>query len=223
MLATLDTLAERARENRGQTAAEYMGVLLVVSVIIAAVATTDIGETIKTEAVRLVKQDRRLRQLRRRRGRHLDNAPVGHGSIGTRTARASRVLRVRGTFGPCQLGSWDPGGAREAGVDSLGCPASVPAFRALVVRARSQRGQTAAEYLGVLLIVSVIIADACDHRHRARRSRGSSRGWSGTSPATSNLPAVMPRSEPVRARAARRCALAAPRPAPRPPTRATAR
>jgi hypothetical protein len=56
MLATLDTLAERARENRGQTAAEYMGVLLVVSVIIAAVATTDIGETIKTEAVRLVKK-----------------------------------------------------------------------------------------------------------------------------------------------------------------------
>jgi hypothetical protein len=36
--------------------------------------------------------------------------------------------------------------------------ASVPAFQALVVRARSQRGQTAAEYLGVLLIVSVIIA-----------------------------------------------------------------
>jgi hypothetical protein len=36
--------------------------------------------------------------------------------------------------------------------------ASVPAYRALVVRARSVRGQAAAEYLGVLLIVSVLIA-----------------------------------------------------------------
>lgn len=36
--------------------------------------------------------------------------------------------------------------------------ASVPAFRALIARARCARGQTAAEYLGVLLIVSVIIA-----------------------------------------------------------------
>jgi hypothetical protein len=36
--------------------------------------------------------------------------------------------------------------------------ALVPAFRALVVRAGCARGQTAAEYLGVLLVVSVIIA-----------------------------------------------------------------
>jgi hypothetical protein len=39
-------LLERARENRGQTAAEYMGVLLVVSVIIAGVAQTNIGDQI---------------------------------------------------------------------------------------------------------------------------------------------------------------------------------
>jgi Flp pilus assembly pilin Flp len=39
-------LARRARENRGQTAAEYMGVLLVVSVIIAAVAKTQVGDDI---------------------------------------------------------------------------------------------------------------------------------------------------------------------------------
>jgi Flp pilus assembly pilin Flp len=39
-------LLERARENRGQTAAEYMGVLLVVSVIIAGVAQTHIGDQI---------------------------------------------------------------------------------------------------------------------------------------------------------------------------------
>jgi Flp pilus assembly pilin Flp len=39
-------LIERARENRGQTAAEYMGVLLVVSVIIAGVSQTGIGDQI---------------------------------------------------------------------------------------------------------------------------------------------------------------------------------
>ena len=39
-------LLERARENRGQTAAEYMGVLLVVSVIIAGVSQTGIGDQI---------------------------------------------------------------------------------------------------------------------------------------------------------------------------------
>jgi Flp pilus assembly pilin Flp len=39
-------IAGRARENRGQTAAEYMGVLLVVSVIIAAVANTKVGDQI---------------------------------------------------------------------------------------------------------------------------------------------------------------------------------
>ena len=39
-------LIERTRENRGQTAAEYMGVLLVVSVIIAGVSQTQIGDQI---------------------------------------------------------------------------------------------------------------------------------------------------------------------------------
>jgi Flp pilus assembly pilin Flp len=39
-------LVQRARDNRGQTAAEYMGVLLVVSVIIAGVSQTHIGDQI---------------------------------------------------------------------------------------------------------------------------------------------------------------------------------
>jgi Flp pilus assembly pilin Flp len=39
-------LVERVRDNRGQTAAEYMGVLLVVSVIIAGVSQTQIGDQI---------------------------------------------------------------------------------------------------------------------------------------------------------------------------------
>ena len=38
----------------GQTAAEYMGVLLVVSVIIAAVATTQVGTQIRDEMKRIV-------------------------------------------------------------------------------------------------------------------------------------------------------------------------
>jgi hypothetical protein len=52
--AMLEGLAERAREDRGQTAAEYMGVLLVVSVIIAAVSTTGIGGEIVARLSTLV-------------------------------------------------------------------------------------------------------------------------------------------------------------------------
>jgi Flp pilus assembly pilin Flp len=39
----LYAIAERAREQRGQTAAEYMGILLIVAVIIGAIATSGIG------------------------------------------------------------------------------------------------------------------------------------------------------------------------------------
>ena len=39
---------------RGQTAAEYLGVLLVVSVIIAALATTDVGHDITSRLSELV-------------------------------------------------------------------------------------------------------------------------------------------------------------------------
>src|SRR5262245_63198960 len=42
------------RGQRGQTAAEYVGVLLVVSVIIAAVATTNVGTAIAQQLDRLV-------------------------------------------------------------------------------------------------------------------------------------------------------------------------
>lgn len=42
--AMLHTLAHRAREQRGQTAAEYMGILLVVAVIIGAIATSGLGD-----------------------------------------------------------------------------------------------------------------------------------------------------------------------------------
>lgn len=53
VFATLQTvghsLAERARDNRGQTAAEYMGILFIVSAIIAAVMLGDIGGLIKRQ------------------------------------------------------------------------------------------------------------------------------------------------------------------------------
>ena len=45
----------RAREAHGQTAAEYMGVLLVVSVIIAAVAMTSVGHDITSALSDLVR------------------------------------------------------------------------------------------------------------------------------------------------------------------------
>lgn len=47
-------LLARVRCARGQTAAEYIGVLLIVSVIIATLATTDIGHAITGELSRLV-------------------------------------------------------------------------------------------------------------------------------------------------------------------------
>jgi pilus assembly protein Flp/PilA len=44
----------RGRDPRGQTAAEYVGVLLVVSVIIAAIAKTDVGHDITDKLSSLV-------------------------------------------------------------------------------------------------------------------------------------------------------------------------
>jgi Flp pilus assembly pilin Flp len=49
-------IVRRVREADGQTAAEYMGVLLVVSVIIAGVATTGIGDQIVGKMTHLVNQ-----------------------------------------------------------------------------------------------------------------------------------------------------------------------
>ena len=45
----------RAGRSRGQTAAEYVGVLLVVSVIIAAVVATDIGHDVTHKLSDLVR------------------------------------------------------------------------------------------------------------------------------------------------------------------------
>jgi Flp pilus assembly pilin Flp len=52
--SVLHTMGERARDARGQTAAEYMGVLLVVSVIIAAVAGSGVGSDILNRISALV-------------------------------------------------------------------------------------------------------------------------------------------------------------------------
>ena len=82
-------------------------------------------------------------------------SPPERGYTGTRAARAARVPRVRGTFGPCPawvLRPWrTPRGTRR--FDRVPDPS-----RQLVLRLQGVRGQTAAEYLGVLLVVSVIIA-----------------------------------------------------------------
>jgi Flp pilus assembly pilin Flp len=55
LIRALVSARVRAHEARGQTAAEYMGVLLLVSVIIAAVATTEIGHDITRELTNLVR------------------------------------------------------------------------------------------------------------------------------------------------------------------------
>jgi Flp pilus assembly pilin Flp len=54
-LGNARAFARRLRQDAGQTAAEYMGVLLVVSVIIAAVSQTGIGDTIRTKMDHIVK------------------------------------------------------------------------------------------------------------------------------------------------------------------------
>jgi pilus assembly protein Flp/PilA len=51
LLCTLQTaglrvLAARRDQDRGQTAAEYLGIVVVVAIIIAAIATSGIGSTI---------------------------------------------------------------------------------------------------------------------------------------------------------------------------------
>ena len=45
----------RARSVRGQATAEYLGVLLIVSVIIAALLTTDIGHDITGQLSQMVR------------------------------------------------------------------------------------------------------------------------------------------------------------------------
>ena len=52
--SALSGMVQRSREATGQTAAEYMGVLLVISVIIAAVSKTELGDKIYDELTSLV-------------------------------------------------------------------------------------------------------------------------------------------------------------------------
>lgn len=55
LMCTLQTLGVQTRhalrkrpDDRGQTAAEYLGIIVVVAAIVLAIAGTDIGNTIKT-------------------------------------------------------------------------------------------------------------------------------------------------------------------------------
>lgn len=48
------TAVDRARDEEGQTAAEYLGIVLVVSVIIAAIAGSGIGDQIVTKIGELI-------------------------------------------------------------------------------------------------------------------------------------------------------------------------
>ncbi|GLY13868.1 hypothetical protein LWF15_02245 [Kineosporia rhizophila] len=48
LLATTVGRGRRAGQDRGQTAAEYMGIVVIVAIIIVAIATSNIGQTIAT-------------------------------------------------------------------------------------------------------------------------------------------------------------------------------
>ena len=44
----VETLKNRRRDDRGQTAAEYLGIVVVIGAIIGVLATTQIGTTLQT-------------------------------------------------------------------------------------------------------------------------------------------------------------------------------
>jgi pilus assembly protein Flp/PilA len=43
----MEALGQRRHDDRGQTAAEYLGIIVVVAAIVVAITGTDIGTTIK--------------------------------------------------------------------------------------------------------------------------------------------------------------------------------
>ena len=49
-----ESLRERAREQRGQTAAEYMGILFIIGAIIALIATTHLDTAISSRLKTIV-------------------------------------------------------------------------------------------------------------------------------------------------------------------------
>ncbi len=52
--AMAESLVERMRDDRGQTAAEYMGILFVVSAIIVGVVGAHLGDTLKDRLGKIV-------------------------------------------------------------------------------------------------------------------------------------------------------------------------
>jgi Flp pilus assembly pilin Flp len=50
-----ESIAERGREERGQTAAEYMGILFIISAIIATVVLSHLDNVIKDRLTAIVK------------------------------------------------------------------------------------------------------------------------------------------------------------------------
>jgi hypothetical protein len=47
-IKAVESLKDRRRDDRGQTAAEYLGIVVVIGAIIGVLATTEIGTTLKT-------------------------------------------------------------------------------------------------------------------------------------------------------------------------------
>ncbi len=51
-----DNIRKRAQGDSGQTAAEYMGIIVIVAIIIAAIATSGIGSTLATDITTKISQ-----------------------------------------------------------------------------------------------------------------------------------------------------------------------
>ena len=132
------------RRDRGQTAAEYMGVLLA--------RRRDhhrrrrhpaSARRSRTRSAPDQRHEGRQAGLRRRRRKWLRPSLRPPTQCPQDPPVNRRVLRVSGTFGPCRDGSRDPGGGARAAVALIACPSaascSASRFACAARRARADR------------------------------------------------------------------------------------
>ena len=172
-------LVERSREERGQTAAEYMGVHP------ARLGdhrrrrhTSDDRRHDELEDQRL--ERRSIAEDRHRATTGCDPAPASRSTRVQDPPVARRVLRVSGTFGPRQVGSSRPW-SRAPAARRVACGAIAPR------RSQARRQTLTAEYVGVLLVLAAVILTAIlTYRPRPRPSatgcpRSCGTSWAGAS------------------------------------------
>ena len=97
-----DARMRTLRRNAGQTAAEYLGALLVVSVIVAAIATSDVGISVAREVLAARLRDRRRRRTASARRREAVRPQVR--DVREPARRPARVRRRRRQRRPRRAG-----------------------------------------------------------------------------------------------------------------------